>query len=109
MFQQKSCWSRDVERQNTNTTQVKNKSQSFTSPKPQAIKFILKPYPNMPGMKMLSVIANRALELCFQNHYFIRCVYIFLLICKSLTRCKKKTQTHLIANDTVLRFISISR
>lgn len=55
MFQQKSCWSRDVERQNTNTTQVKNKSQFFTSPKPQAIKFILKPYPNTPGMKMLSV------------------------------------------------------
>lgn len=32
------------------------------------------------------------------------CVYISLLICKSFTRCKRSTQTHLIANDTVLRF-----
>lgn len=55
ILQHKSHWSRGIERQSTNTTQVKNKSQSFTSPKPGAINFILKPYTNMSGMKMLSV------------------------------------------------------
>lgn len=55
---------------------TKNKSQSFTSPKPGAIHFTLKPYTNMPGMKALSVNCKQG----FQNHYFIRCGYISLLI-----------------------------
>lgn len=55
MVQHKSHWSRDIERQSINSTQVKNKNQSFTSTKPGAINLILKPYTNMPGMQLLSV------------------------------------------------------
>lgn len=60
----KAAKSRDIGKQST-----KNKSQSFTSPKPGAIHFPLKPYTNT-GMKALSVNCKQSFATLLSKSLF---------------------------------------